>query len=143
MQHCCNYGQRTRERLVWVVLALLSGGCGEAGVEVERSVTFGEVRYKGQAVANGTIRFIAEDGPTTQTSIRDGRYRVEAPGVPIGPNRVEIESMVEDGPEVPLAPGKTVKQARQVLPEKYNAKTELSVDILAESENEQNFDLAE
>ena len=75
--------------------------------------------------------------------ISKGTYRIDhLGGVPVGSGKVEIEGF-EDTKKVVFTSvdGKKVKEANQVLPAKYNEKSELKVEITAGGNNEKNFEL--
>jgi|SRR5262245_50751999 len=122
-----------------VVLLLALAGCSDGPA---RSVVTGKVTYKGQPVAKGQIRFLIADRPTAMGQIENGTYRIDhLGGVPVGTGKVEIEAFEDTGKAVFTGPtGEKVFEARQILPEKYNTKTELTVEI-KKGTNEKNFDL--
>jgi hypothetical protein len=121
--------------------ALLLGlaGCGDGPA---RSVVTGRVTYKGQPVAKGQIRFLIAGQPTAMGQIENGAYRIDhLGGVPVGSGKVEIEGFEDTGRVVFTGPtGQKVFEAKQILPDKYNTKTELTVEI-KQGTNEKNFDL--
>lgn len=115
-------------------------GCGGG---VERADVYGTVTYQGEPVEEGTISFEPKDkGPLVATNITEGEYQLKGDrGVPPGSYHVKISSTVEDteafeegmGPEPPR---------KEVLPEKYNIATELTLDVPSgEGSLEKNFDL--
>lgn len=118
----------------------LTLGCWNSGPA--RAVVHGKVSYKGQPVNEGTIRFIIDNRPTAQGQISKGLYRIDHDGgVPVGSGKVEIDAF-EDTKKAAFTSidGKKVMEARQILPAKYNEKSELKVEITS-GENEKNFDL--
>lgn len=115
-------------------------GCSN---EPRREVVRGKVTFKGQPVNEGMIRFLIDNRASAQGKINKGEYRIdEHGGVPVGSGKVEIEAF-EDTSKVVYASidGKKVHEARQILPAKYNEKSELKVEITAGGANEKNFDL--
>jgi hypothetical protein len=114
----------------WASLAvvLLLCGCPNSSATLPTAEVSGAVTWKGQPVARGQIQFLPSEGPSAQGPIVDGTYRLEA--VPVGDCKVSIEAY-EDGPEVAIGPGKTQKSTVQIIPEKYNTKTELDAAVFA------------
>jgi len=114
-----------------VVAAALSvsifAGCGHNADRVELS---GTVTFAGKPVQHGQIRFLPiEDtqGPVTIAQIEDGKYAVTShEGVPVGRLRVEIRGYDMTGITVPM-PG--TRPPKQLLPEKYNDKTTLTLTV--------------
>lgn len=91
----------------------------------------GTVVYDGQPVQKGAIAFlpVGGSGPTAAGIIADGRYAVK---VAPGPKQVRIEAFRITGqrrysPNDLASPMIDVLQ--QILPERYNAKTELTCEI--------------
>jgi hypothetical protein len=149
-----------------LLLIAHSGGCGrnESVVVVE-----GTVRYAGQRIMNGDIRFYPIEGTkgaTIGAPIVDGLYRaVNKDGVPVGTHRVVIRAFVlEDiGPVsgqpaggdllAPVSPGPSAKPRmpiyavegrKQFIPVKYNAQSELTAEVTGESNPQTiDFDLPE
>lgn len=119
----------------------VSLGCWNSGPA--RSVVHGKVSYKGQPVKEGTIRFLIDNMPSSQGQISNGSYRIDHNGgVPVGSGKVEIEAFEDTNkPVFTSIDGKKVMEARQILPAKYNEKSELKVEITSASENEKNFEL--
>jgi len=115
-------------------------GCGRPGDG--RVVVHGTVNYAGNPVAAGVIRFQPTGksvGPVSVTTIADGRYHLDAlGGVIAGTHRVEIRGF-PPSETPPSGPG---PQRQQLLPAKYNTKTELEVTLTPdERQRELNFDL--
>jgi hypothetical protein len=121
-------------------LLALALGCGGGP---RRVVVHGKVTFKGQPLSDGQIRFIIDNRPTAMGQIKKGMYRIDHQGgVPVGSGKVEIEGF-EDTKRVAFTSidGKKTMEARQILPAKYNEKSELKVEITAGGPNEKNFDL--
>ena len=92
----------------------------------------GAVTYDGQPLQNGTISFLPSDGrgPTAAAIIAEGNYSVK---VAPGPKHVRIESYKVVGrrhyvPNDPTSP--MVDIQKQILPECYNTKTNLTREII-------------
>jgi hypothetical protein len=109
-------------------------GCGPAGHTVK-----GTVSFDGAPVPDGTIVFQPKDTTIAPDSgpIKDGKYSLI---VKPGQHNVEIRA----SKLMPLPAGTKgamgeTELHQEYIPEKYNAKTELSADI--SGAKEQNFDL--
>lgn len=102
----------------------------------------GTVKFEGEPVEEGLIHFaaVSKDGPTAEAVIKDGAYAVKvAPGektVKIrGFKTVGHEHAVKGNPDSPLLPIR-----KDIVPAKYNEKSELTRTITSESRIE-DFDL--
>lgn len=126
---------------LWVAagLPLLSAGCQESGPR--RYAISGMVRFEGQPVATGEIRFSPAGGAGRPDSglIVDGQYSLR---VTDGEKSVMIFATSTDpalvGPPPPDMPPGGINPAREYLPERYNVATELRRTV--ERENGQTFD---
>ena len=114
-------------------------GCGSGG----RVVVQGKVTYKGQPVNEGQIRFLIDNQPTAMGQISKGTYKIDhRGGVPVGSGKVEIEAFEDTGKVVFTSiDGKKTVEAKQILPAKYNTRSELTVETTPGGPNEKNFDL--
>ena len=114
---------------------ILLAGCDGGLKRVPMS---GKVTYAGQPVADGQIRFVPESGtemPITTEPIVEGRYNTKSSGgVPPGVYLVAILAYHPDDP-IPTGPG--APQRRQLLPAKYNNRSELEITI---KEGQKGFD---
>jgi hypothetical protein len=101
----------------------------------------GEVTINAQPVERGSIAFFPVDGNTkvTGTEIVAGKFSSE---IPVGESKVEIRVPRKTGTkklyDTPDSP--TQDTFEEVLPEKYNSKTELRVTAKPGT-NQQNFAL--
>lgn len=110
------------------ILLLCLSGCGRRDGLTEIT---GAVTYDGQPVQKGTISLLPADGqgPTAAAIIANGKYSVKiAPGT----KKVKIEGFKVTGqerykPNDPTSPMVDIQV--QILPERYNAKSELTRDI--------------
>jgi hypothetical protein len=121
----------------------------------------GDVTFKGEPIADGSINFIPIDGtagPTAGASITDGRFSIPRRGglVP-GRYRVEISSFRETtkatsagaqmfGRPVESFAGGNATQAQRtirenVIPKKYNANSELTETIPDQSSHTVSYNL--
>jgi hypothetical protein len=132
-------------RLLFVAVAAAAlVGCGSTASD--RSRVRGAVRYGGEPVDEGGIAFIPEAGNPKQVratgEIRDGHYDLDSSRGPFpGKYRVEIYWYKKTGRKIASPSGKAFKdETRQVIPEKYNEKTELKVEVES-GRNTLDFDL--
>jgi hypothetical protein len=126
--------------LLGICLAILSG-CGPSGPKLYG--VSGTVKYKGDPIKLGMISFRAENGAAGAAEIKDGKYELPpVAGLQEGKYRVAI---TYPDPKVPAPrpdePPGPAAQAREMLPPKYNDKTELTAEIKPQNSNEVNFDL--
>ena len=107
-----------------VVLLVFCIGCGGNRLKEIR----GTVAYDGKPVKQGTITLLPPDGkgPTAAAIITDGEYSTK---VVLGTKQVKIEAFEVKG--MRRYPGSMMmcEDRRQILPERYNTKTELTSDI--------------
>lgn len=120
---------RRRRRLATaLVAAVFFAGCNKSNL----MTIGGAVTYAGKPVANGNIRFLPADGngPTATGEIVNGQYSAKTA---LGRKRVEIQAYCVVGRrrhhDDPKAPMKDIHE--QLLPEKYNARSELTADIVS------------
>ena len=122
-------GAKLTRALGLVIVAVHLLGCGSSG-GLTRVVVNGNVKLDGQPVEHGQIRFIPQagtNGPVYIQEIVKGAYSCNrAGGVPVGQHRIEI--LVWD-PLVPLPTGPGQPNPRQLAPEKYNTKSELTATL--------------
>lgn len=122
---------------VWLIGA---AGCGGRS---DRVVVSGTITYDGAPIEKGQIRFVPTNGAIVIDPIDLGHYSTaDAGGVPLGSHRIEITGY--DGEEYANAPtGPGAPPVRQLLPEKYNRQSELTVTIDSSSGDAPlNFELA-
>ena len=133
---------RTMLRLATMLALSPLLGCGDG---IERVRMSGKVTYRGQPVAVGQIRFVPAPGtemPLTVEQIQDGRYDTSTSGgVPVGSYQVAIRAYHPDDP-VPSGPGQAAQ--RQLLPAKFNTRSELRITLEpGEKQREEDFILTE
>jgi hypothetical protein len=120
--------------------------CGCTSSDTGRSRVQGAVSYDGEPVDDGGIAFIPEAGGESQVratgEIRDGHYYLDTSSGPFpGKYRVEIYWHKKTGRKIASPSGKAFKEeTKQVIPAKYNDKTELKADIKP-GRNSLDFDL--
>jgi hypothetical protein len=120
-----------------LVAVLLAAGCSSDGL----CTVTGSVTVDGQPAQDGSIAFFPVDGKsqTTGAVIKAGRY---AARVPPGLARVQIrvpkvvgKVKLYNTPDSPLQ-----DKMEETLPEKYNNKTELRLEVKP-GKNEKNWEL--
>jgi hypothetical protein len=102
------------------------------------------VTFKGQPLDHGTIEFSpVGDGVQTGSAIVNGRYEIpEEQGLPPGKYKVVISSAGPGKAAAPIdLPGDAPPPSPERIPAKYNAQSELTIDVTPESEGVYNFDL--
>lgn len=108
------------------VLATLACGCGGGEPGPPRRVVTGKATFDGQPIAEGEVRFVpveGSDNPASGAAIRAGSYTANGlGGVPIGSYRVEIRAYQAD-------PQADDGGKLQVIPDKYNKKSTLSLSV--------------
>ena len=124
---------------VLVTLSLtLASGCGRSGPT--RYPVQGDVTLNGGPLANGTIVFVAlrSGAASGYGTIEQGVIRVPGTqGPTAGLFRVEITSYRDTGRK---GPGLS-NELEQVVPPRYNLKSELTAEISPAKENRFRFDL--
>lgn len=127
-----------------VSLFLLSGCGGAAADGYGRQPVSGSVSLDGQPLKMGTITFVPDpSGPViSEASIADGKFDIpQEVSLPVGKYHVSISSVEEPGGgDVE----KIMNQAivgKELVPEIYNTKTELSCEVAQGAENIFHFDL--
>jgi len=128
-----------RLRMLLLLLPFI-GIVGCPGSSSHGEVT-GTVTLDGQPLKEGNVRFVPVDGKsqTASAKITDGKFTAT---VPVGKMRVEIsagkvvgKTKMFDSPDAP-----TVDDVRELIPERYNTKSELKVEV-SRGTNEVDFPL--
>jgi len=104
------------------------------------------VTFEGAPVDGGSITFVPEGGQGKPggAEIKDGKYVIEAEkGLAPGKYKVEISWRKKTGKQVDNKndPGMPTDEVKQVIPIRYNTKTELTAVIKSGSNAGVNFDL--
>ena len=126
-----------------VVLAMAPmTGCGRSNGRFGLS---GSVRLDGVSIDGGTIELTPVDGPVLTTAgsvIVDGRYTVTAKqGLLPGIYRVRV--FWAERPNGPgTIAGVSAPPPQERIPDRYNSKSELTVEIQANAANRFDFDLS-
>jgi hypothetical protein len=139
--------EHERPARTWAWALALIAGCAGPASENGREPVSGTITFDGQPLAAGMITFLPAGGPGPSVGgeIRDGSYalrRRDGPGR--GPYRVEITSMQPTGKKKPDPdePGGMIDEARNIIPHRYNVRSELKVEVKAGEDNQFNFDLS-
>lgn len=123
---------RTRLCIAILGLAVLSG-CGSG----DGNIT-GEVTLNGEPLKEGTIRFVPVDGntPTADAPIVDGKFQAN---VPVGDKRIEITApkVVGQIKMIDAPDAKAVDNVQELLPERYNVKSELTLKVESGKQHKQ------
>jgi hypothetical protein len=113
---------------------LLTAGCGSRGGN--RAAVSGAVTFDGQPVDGGAIVFLPQgdgpaDRPKSGAGIEAGRYAIPAEKGPApGKYRVEIRWPRPTGKQIPSDdPPNLMDETRQVIPDKFNSRSELTCDV--------------
>jgi len=134
------------------MLACFSVGCGGATNPLGRQAVSGEVTLDGKPVPTGTIRFEPFDAKGKVTAsgamINAGRYSLsQTDGLPPGKYTVSISSHGGPAKPLPTDPNEAMNAAAkeevptETIPERYNASTELVIEITKESKGPVDFKL--
>jgi hypothetical protein len=133
--------------LAFVVLAAfgLAIGCSQSGDDLPREPVSGTVTLDGQPLPNGTISFIPVTGSGGGGgTITDGKFSIAREGGPVpGSYTVAIYASATQGEQTkPKMAGGTRKEsqlAKELIPAKYNANTELKAEIKKGGNNDLKF----
>ncbi len=140
--------------LLWASIAAQVGlaGCGSDD-GLSRYPISGAVKYDGKPLDKGMIQFFptAMAGPAVAAgaTIAGGQYAIPtAEGLVPGPYKVMISSAAGEEKAAPgessgegAMPGLGPLHAPELIPARYNVKSELNVTVKAEGPNEFDFDL--
>jgi hypothetical protein len=117
-----------------IAVLLIPAGCAK---RPPQGVVSGSVSLDGAPVKTGVIRFVPIDGKTTTAGgeIKEGKYMVTAP---VNKFKVTINAAEPSQQGAPI--NDDAPLARELIPAKYNARTELVLDIQA-GQNQRDFQL--
>ena len=125
------------------VCLLLLAGCDGSG---DRRGVEGTVTLDGQPLAEGSITMRPLPGTTSPTAgakITDGKFTIpKEKGPLVGTFRVEITATRKTGRQIkdPLMGG-MVEEVQQVIPSRYNRKSELTAEVTETGQNRMDFEL--
>jgi len=131
----------------FVVLAAfgLAVGCSGSGDDLPREPVSGTVTLDNQPLPNGTISFVPASGSGGGGgTIKDGKFSIaRAGGLVPGSYSVSINASETQGEQTkPKMVGGTRKEsqvAKELIPAKYNANTELKAEIKKGGNKDLNF----
>lgn len=122
--------------------AIFASGCSS---EPRRQAVSGTVTFQGRPLESGSIEFSPEadgKGSIGGAVVSKGKYEIPAAqGLLPGRYKVSVSAAggkAEPGPDD--APGEN-KPQKELIPEKYNAATELRADVTSGGANQFPFDL--
>jgi prepilin-type N-terminal cleavage/methylation domain-containing protein len=122
---------------------LSAAGCG--GSDSGRLPVSAEVTLDGRPLETGAITLVPlEKGPAVGGPVDRGAFALGAgEGPPPGRYAVEILSIRPTGKTVPSpdVPGETIEETRNVIPDRYNRRSRLNIEVKPETENAFRFDL--
>lgn len=144
---CCD---SSGDRIVWipflcVVAGLMFAGCpGASSNGQQRTGISGTVNFEGTPIRYGVIQFVPDAGqnlPASSLEIREGAYQSDAgKGLPAGTYRVEITGWSQPREEISAVDQATGSEAsRQIIPEKYNTRSELKLAVETTKSIQKNF----
>ena len=121
------------------LLLTLFVGCGpESGT---RRPISGSVTFQGKPVKMGSISFLSTAGPQGGGLLQEGKFQIPAE-MGLEPGTYKVSVSWAEGVEQ-LSPTQSANgegpSAREMIPAKYNAETELSVEVTSDGPNK--FDL--
>jgi hypothetical protein len=119
----------------WGLSSLLCGGCAES----EFVPVNGNVTWNGAPLSDGEVLFIPEEKglPPGAGRLKDGTFHfMSRPGK----MRVDIQAMRKTGKRHPV---RGYEITELYIPARYNAESELAVEVTRDGENEFQFDLKE
>ena len=128
---------------VILLSALPLAGCQSGDSDLKRGVQ-GVVTLDGNPLPSGAITFIpVSHGNSAGTTVTDGQYALDPQnGVLPGEYKVEIDSSQPSGKKIRSSVGETmVEEMINIIPEKFNRKSKLTVVVKATGENQHDFEL--
>ena len=127
---------------LWIIGGLLLCGCGGGGLT--RVPVSGQVTLDGKPLANGSITFIpVGQGITAGGRIVDAHYELSSKdGLVPATYQVRINASEPTGRTIVDPVGNIeIPDMRNVIPPRYNMRTELSAKVTAEGPNRFDYDL--
>lgn len=114
-------------RMGFLIFLLLLSGCSDGRVAIR-----GKVAINGTPVKEGAINFRPIDvtSPASSVAVINGKYSIPAGmGVIPGEYLVQIFASEDTGEFDTSVPGPPIRIYRDLIPPKYNAKSDLKVKI--------------
>jgi hypothetical protein len=133
-------------RPAFLILALAAWpGCGGATDDLPREPVYGSVTFEDKPVASGMIQFLPaspEAGTQAGAKIENGSYSVPREGGPVpGKYQVVINASSGDAASPSGAPGKAAPVPKEIIPAKYNTRSELTAEVKKGGGNRFDFEL--
>jgi len=138
--------------LLGMAASALMAGCGGPEDDLPRQAVGGAVKWNGEPLKQGRIQFqpTGTGGPAGGAGVVDGTYAIpQAEGLVPGKYQVLIygaADAAQPSAAQPAPPGDTPplqKPAKDPIPAKYNAKSELTREVTKEGPNRFDFDLTD
>jgi hypothetical protein len=127
---------RTREYPAGACLVALAAalpGCGDGSDSFDRQAVSGSVTLDGKPITGDILFIPMGNGASAGGGIADGTYSIgRAAGPSPGSYRVEVVSIQPTGRTIPDRdgpPGSTAEEKANVVPARYNAKSELTAEV--------------
>jgi hypothetical protein len=134
-------GWLLRRAVIGVVgVCLLVSGCGVGADSLRLYPVAGRITFAGKPLENGRILFRPTEGERRgfSTAIRDGAYQTE---LPVGKLAVEITATRVVPDQFDESNGSPQPVIEMYIPDRYNRKTELTIDVTVSSRNTMDFKL--
>jgi hypothetical protein len=118
---------RRVDTIAIIFLVAVLAGCS---ADAKHGTVTGSLTLDGQPVKTGVIRFVPADGltATADAVIADGKFTAN---VPPGEKRVEISAPKVVGKRRMMPESPEVEITEELLPARYNVKTELTLTVTA------------
>lgn len=132
----------TQRALCLILLPLLmASGCGDSD-PLNRQAVSGKIMLDGELLADGTVEFTPVDnGASSGATVKSGVFTIpQEKGLPPGNYVVRISAASSSGVTAEL-PGESNQISAELIPEKYNAKSELSFHVDDKGSNVLDLDL--
>lgn len=128
------------------VVAAMLAGCSDGAGGPPRQAVSGVVTLDGQPLGAGSIVFVpvGPDGEPTGGEIKDGAFAIPLKNGPSpGAYSVSVYSRQATGKKLPDPnnPDATIEEGFEVIPPRYNVKTELKADVAQGGDNRFEFKL--
>jgi len=125
-----------------VVAGLL--GCAKKGPQQYK--VFGTVTFKGAPLSDGVIMFTPESGSSGTSAsipIKNGKYE-SPPGGGLAPGKYKVMISAAAGgsePKNPDEPPGVSELRKELIPEKYNVRSDIIREVQANNNNQFDFDI--
>ncbi len=126
-----------------LLLSLAFAGCGEVD-PLNRQAVSGKVNFDGQPLKSATIQFhpATSSGIMSGAPITDGAYSIgREQGLPPGEYTVQIYAAGGEMVTIEEAPGEMTRAPKELIPARFNVKSEQKVTIEAGGSNSFDYDI--